>query len=186
MVRVMILLLLAGSAWLGWNYTQQEKTLEAYEAAIVPDGPIDQTIRATQVAAYKYRALQDLAANGGAKIDNSTEASVFSKIQAIAQIPQISFGGMTVSKPSAKTHREGYLDSVYHVEHRDSKEAVKRDRLANFFYKLERSHRSMKVTSIDLSLAKKAKPTEIPVDEWDVEFDVIVREEKKKGKRGRR
>lgn len=183
MVRVMILLLFAGSAWLGWNYTQQQKLLERYEAAVVPDGPIDDTIYDTQVAAYKYRQLQDLAASEGKKVDNSSEQSMFRKVQQVAQSPKIAFGGVKVSKPSSKQNREGYVDYIYRVEHNDSKENVKRDRVANFFYELERSHRSLKITGIEMRLADKVKPREIPVDLWDVEFEVTVRTEKEKKRR---
>lgn len=180
MVRVMIVLLLLGSAYLGWNYSQQKETLARYEAAIAPDGPIEEEIYSTQIAAHKFSQLQGLAGSQLKKIGDSSESSIFTQVQEVAQLPEVSMGGFSVSKPSRKSNREGFTDMIYRIEHLDTKEAVQRDRLANFFFKLERSHRSMKVTGVEVKLADRAKPTEIPADLWDVEFEVTIREEAEK------
>lgn len=179
MVRAMIVLLLLGSAFLGWRYTQQQAVLEEYEAAVVEGGSLDKAIADTQELAHKYHQLQDLAARQGTKTSDSS-SSVFQQLQSVAQIPKVAFGNLSVSKPRERTNRQGFVDATYSVEHQDSKEAVRRDRIANFFFELEQSKRRYRVTSLTLSIDGKVDDDEVPeTDEWDVKFELTERKEKK-------
>ena len=58
MVRVMIVLLLAGSAVLGWIAYKQTQEIERYETALVEGGEVDETIRSIQEKAFKYNQPQ--------------------------------------------------------------------------------------------------------------------------------
>jgi len=179
MIRVMIVLLLAGSAFLGWKYKQHEAVLARYQAALEPDGEIERRMRSTQRLAFEYAQLQRAAARSGGKIDASSNSSVFNKIQTIAQMDDVAFGSISVSEPRERENLDGYQDIKYQVEHSDSKHYVDRARLANLFYQLEQSHRSLKVTGLTIRSAPKTPaPSEIPNDEWDVDFEITLREKK--------
>lgn len=181
MIRAMILILLAGSAYLGWNYTQQKATLERYEAALAPDGEIEQLMRQTQSQAYRYAQLQKLSERGGKRIDAGDEGSVFTKVQTIAQMQNVAFGSIKVQKPRRKENVDGFVDTTYSIEHTDSKQFVDRARIANLFYQLEQSHRSLKVTGVTVKTgARNPSASEPPEDLWDVEFDLTIREKEKK------
>lgn len=181
MIRAMILLLLVGSAYLGWNYQQQQATLQRYELALQEGGEIDRLMRQTQEDAYRAAQAQKIVERGGSKLDSGDESGVFNKVQTIAQMPNVAFGSIKVSKPNKKENVDGFVDSTYRIEHADSKQFVDRARIANLFYQLEQSHRSLKITSLVVKTAtRNPSVSEPPVDEWDVEFDLTIREPEKK------
>lgn len=181
MIRAMILLLLVGSAVLGWNYKRQQATLQRYDTALQEGGEIDQAMRLTQQYAYQVAQQQKLVERGGKKLDSGDEGGIFNKVQTIAQMPNVAFGSISVSKPSRKENLDGYDDSTYRIEHQDSKQFVDRARIANLFYQVEQSHRSLKITGLTIKTAARSpSPSVPPEDQWDVEFDLTIREKEKK------
>ena len=181
MVRVMIVLLLAGSAVLGWLAYKQTQEIARYEAALAEGGEVDETIRSIQEKAFKYTSLKDREESEGMKGAADDQVSVAGYLRKKAQDPKVKWGNINVSEPDDKRNRDGYTDYTYRVSHSDGTAAVSRNHIANMFFLIERDLRRMKVTGIRLDTADtKADEHEVPADEWRVRFDVSIRERDKK------
>lgn len=184
MVRVMIVLLLAGSAVLGWIAYKQFQEIDRYEAALAEGGEVEETIRSIQEKAFKYSSLKEREESEGMKGAAKDQTEVALYLRAKAQDQFVNWGNINVGKPDEHMNRDGYQDIVYRVEHSDKDAAVSRNHIANMFYLIERDLRRMKVTSVDIEPAEKSAPHEVPEDRWKVKnFNVTIRERAEKQRR---
>ena len=181
MVRIMIVLLLLGSAFLGWNYTRQAKLLERYETELAPKGRVSVAVVATQNDAHRYASGLKQAEDEN--ISSTADEGVVLRIRKVAQGKTVLWGGIYSSKARAVQNSVGkkkYVDTVYRIKHEDNKHTVDRTRIAHLFYLLE-GLRNLHVTGIEISPSKSPKPGQIPADDWTCEFEVRQRAPKPKG-----
>lgn len=186
MVRIMIILLVLGSGYLGWRAWEQHKQIEQYEIAMADGGQVDKDIAQIQKLAFSYTNLMRMNAQEGIKGDPTEQSSISQYVREVAQRDDVQWGAVSVGSPKSSPVKIGntqYEDTTYRVEHSDSKDIVGRGNIANLFWLLERGSTKLKVTRIEVTPANKAKENEIPDDEWDVEFDVTVR--RPVGKKGK-
>lgn len=182
MVRAMIVLLLLGSCFLGWNYMRQAKILETYEKTLAPGDDVEGYVTQTQARAHDYALALKQAEDEN--VDATRDEGVILRIRKVAQSDSVKWGGLYKSKERTKGQTvdgKKYEDTTYSIRHEDNKHTVSRQRIAHLFYLLE-GLRNLHVTRIDISQAKAPKPGDIPVDEWKCDFDVVERKPVKKNR----
>lgn len=176
MVRIMIVLLLLGSAFLGWKVYEQREEIKTYEAAMAPGGQVEKDIKMIQSLAFSYTGLNKAKEQEGIKGDVTDQSSIAEYVRRLCQGDNVQWGSVSVGKAKDRDNVKGYVDYSYQIEHSDKDDAVRRGNIANLFWLLERGSSKLKVTDIKLDPAGKRKPPhEIPEDLWNVEFDVTVR-----------
>lgn len=179
MVRIMIILLLAGSGYLGWSAMEQQKTIDRYEAALEPDGQVERLARSILTRAHNYTRDKERSAKEGLKGDGADSVNTY--VFEIAARNQVQWGNPKISKPRSAENMQGYEDSIYKITPAEKSAEFDRNRIANFFYLLEAESRKLRISNIDLRLAEKnIKPHDIPNDRWSVDVTVVMRERKKK------
>lgn len=183
MVRIMIVLLLLGSAFLGWRAYTQDKEIKRYEAALAPGGEVDATIEKIQKKAFLYTSYTERQLNEGMKGASDDQDSVDTYLRRKAQGDRVEWGNIKIDKPKPQYNREGYVDYTYRVTHQDGKMRVSKKRIANMLFTIERDSRKMKVTRLSVRTGDSYKDEDIPEDSWRVDFDVSLRERNKKRKR---
>ena len=174
----MIVLLLAGSAFLGWRAMQQQKTIDRYEAAMAPDGEVEQLAQRILKRAHTYSQYKERSAKEGVKGDGADRVNSY--IFEIAARRNVIWGNPKIGKPRESRPLTGFTDSVYSITPAEKNASAGRNQIANFFFLLEDESRKLKITNIDLRLAtKNVKPHEIPPDLWAVDLSVTMRERSK-------
>lgn len=179
----MIVLLLLGSGVVGWLVWERQKEIQAYELAMAEGGEVEQLMIKAVKRARKYTNDKKREASEGIKGSLDDEESVPSYIRSTAQDSYVRWGAVTIGKPKPKDNVKGFDDVVYSVKQSDKDDTVMRGKIANLFYKLETLSRKLKVTDIDLRLGDNVKDEEVPVDEYNVDFEVTVRKKKDEKKR---
>jgi len=175
MVRIMIILLLAGSAFLGWRAMQQQTVIDRYEAAIAEGGDVERRAKSILENAHRYTALKERSAKEGMKGRGTN--SVSSYVREIAQRRNVLWGAIKIGRPQERTQLAGYDDMIYKITPQEKNAYFDRSRIANFLYLLEQESRKLRVTNIDVRLSEKSiKPHEIPQDQWVVDVTVTTRE----------
>ena len=178
MIRIMIGLLLAGSAFLGWQATQQRETIARYEAAVAEGGAAEKLAQRILRSAFSYTQYKERSAKEGVKGDGADQVNSY--IFAIAANPKVLWGNPKIEKPRDSSPLPGYTDLTYKITPAEKDAWFDRARIANFFYLLESRSRKLRITSIDLRTAeKKVKPHEVPEDRWAVDLSVTMRERSK-------
>ncbi len=178
MIRIMIGLLLAGSAFLGWQAMQQRETIARYEAAVAEGGDAERLAQRILRSAFSYTQYKERSAKEGVKGDGADQVNSY--IFAVAADPNVLWGNPKIEKPRETSPLSGYTDLVYKIRPAENNAWFDRARIANFFYLLESRSRKLRITNIDLRTAdKKVKPHEIPEDRWFVELSVTMRERSK-------
>jgi len=175
MVRIMIVLLVLGSCFLGWKVLEQREEISLYEAAMAPGGQVEQDMTVIQDAAYKYTSRKKLKEQEGIKGDVTDQGSIAEYVRRLCQGDNVQWGAVSIGKARDAANLKGYTDFTYKVDHSDKKDAVGRGNIANLFWLLERGSSKLKVTKIQIDAVGKAKPHEIPEDSWNVGFEVTVR-----------
>ncbi|MEC8496092.1 MAG: hypothetical protein VXZ39_14270 [Planctomycetota bacterium] len=175
MVRIMIVLLVLGSSFLGWKVLEQREEISLYESAMAPGGQVEQDMTVIQDAAYKYTSRNKLKEQEGIKGDITDQGSIAEYVRRLCQGDNVQWGAVSIGKARDAPNLKGYTDFTYTVEHSDKKDAVGRGNIANLFWLLERGSSKLKVTEIHIDAAGKSKPHEIPEDSWNVDFEVTVR-----------
>ena len=179
MVRIMIVLLLGASAWLGWNYTKQEAALERYERELSPGGAIERSVTKTHEAAFAYeRDLKAVVKDG---LNLSDKDSTELKILKVLQNENVQWGGVDIMSSSKLANGKTVENTVYKIIHKDrNKKTIRRSVFANLGYILQTEHPNLPITKIDLEVSGKSAPHEIPADNWTCSFDVTERKTLKK------
>lgn len=182
MIRIMIGLLFAGSAFLGWRAMQQQEVIDRYEAAIAEGGQAEQLAQNILKRAYLYSAYKERSAKEGVKGDGADQVNSY--IFEIAARRQVLWGNPKIEKPGESRPLAGYKDVTYNVRPAEKNTWFDRNRIANFFYLLESESRKLRITGIDLKAAQKnLKPHEIPEDRWIVDLKVTMRERDDRARR---
>ena len=70
MIRIMIGLLLAGSAFLGWQATQQRETIARYEAAVAEGGAAEKLAQRILRSAFSYTQYKERSAKDSAPLQH--------------------------------------------------------------------------------------------------------------------
>lgn len=175
MVRIMIVLLLAGSAVLGWLGYQQQKVIDRYEAAVQEGGEVETLAEDILKRGFQYTAYKERSAKEGVKGNGADSVQTY--VYEIARRRAVLWGNPTISKPRTTGNLKGYSDTNYAVSSKEKGVAFERAQIANFFYLIEQESRKMRVTSLDVRCAStKTKPHEIPEDRWTADFTLCVRE----------
>jgi hypothetical protein len=97
MIRIMIGLLLAGSAFLGWQATQQRETIARYEAAVAEGGAAEKLAQRILRSAFSYTQYKERSAKEGVKGDGADQVNSY--IFAIAANPKVLWGNPKIEKP---------------------------------------------------------------------------------------
>ncbi len=178
MIRIMIGLLLAGSAFLGWQAMQQRETIARYEAAVSEGGEAEQIAQRILRNAYSYTQYKERSEKEGVKGDGADQVNSY--IFAIAADPDVLWGNPKIEKPREQERLKGYTDHIYSIKPAESNAWFDRARIANFFFLLEKKSRKLRITSILLRAAQKNLDAhEIPEDRWYVDLKVTMRERAK-------
>lgn len=180
MVRIMIVVLLLGSAVLGWLAWENSAEIKRYEEALRPNGVVEKTVEQIQKNAFLYTQYKERAAIEGIKGDGGDD-SIAGYVRGQAQDSHVLWGGVSVGagKPKdTKIDKKTYLDTRYRVEAQEKDRAYSRNQIANFFYLLERDSLKMKITDLTIKSSGKTQAHEIPQDQYDVDFTVTVRTRK--------
>lgn len=175
MVRIMIVLLVLGSGFLGWKVYEQREEIKTYESAMAPGGQVESDITTIQKAAFNYTSRNELKKQEGIEGDVTEQASVAGYVRALCQGDNVQWGAVKIGKARDSNNLKGYTDYTYQVDHSDKNDAVGRGNIANLFWLLERGSSVLKVTEVHIDAVGKSKPHEIPEDLWNVEFEVTVR-----------
>lgn len=178
MVRIMIVALLIGSAFLGWRAWEQQGEINRYEEALKPNGLVEKTVERIQRKAYQYTQYKERSATEGVK-GAGDEGSIAEYVRGHAQGAKVQWGGVKIGKAKEKIAsigKKSYKDTSYKVTAQEKDQTYDRHRIANLFYLLEKESRKVKITDINLSTAGKTLSHEIPNDAYDVDFTLTVRE----------
>lgn len=178
MVRIMIVALLIGSAFLGWRAWEQHGEIKRYEEALKPNGFVEKTVESIQSRAYQYTQYKERSAAEGVKGSGDVD-SISGFVRKHAQGANVQWGGVKVGKAKEKistVNKKSYKDTSYKVTPQEKDQTYDRHRIANLFYLLESKSRKLKITDIDISVAGKTLAHEIPADAYDVDFTLTVRE----------
>ena len=185
MVRIMIVALLLGSIFLGWRAWNQNAEIQRYEEALAPGGLVEETVEDIQRMAFQYTQYKERAATEGVK-GSGDEGSIAEYVRGHAQGSKVQWGGVKIGAAKARTTSVGskqYKDTTYKVTPQEKDQTYDRHRIANLFYLLEKESRKLKITAIDIKVADKTLPHEIPNDAYDVDFSLTVRERAEKKKK---
>ncbi|MFT6109837.1 MAG: hypothetical protein ACJA2W_002760 [Planctomycetota bacterium] len=180
MVRIMIVALLLGSAFLGWRAWEQHGEINRYEAALAPKGLVEKTVERIQKKAFIYTQYKERSANEGIKGGSDT-GSIAKYIREHAQDSRVLWGGVSIGaakEKGATVGKKNYTDTSYKITPQEKDQSHNRQRIANFFYLLEKDSRKLKITDLEFRSAGKSKPEEVPNDLYDVELTLTVRERK--------
>ncbi len=178
MVRIMIIALLIGSAFLGWRAWEQQSEINYYEDALKPNGLVEKTVESIQSRAYMYTQYKERSVNEGVK-GAGDEDSISVYVRKHAQGDKVRWGGVKVGKAKESivtVGKKSYKDTSYKMTPQEKDQTYDRHRIANLFYLLEKESRKVRVTDIDIKVAGKTLPHEIPSDAYDVDFTLTVRE----------
>jgi len=175
MVRIMIVLLVLGSAFLGWTAYKQHQRILYLRSALAPDGFVPRTVASIQQNAENYANYKDRAATDQLKDD---DPSVY--IRGLAGHPNINIGRVEVAWKGSEVGR-GISQNDYRIEPTDAKATFDRRNIANFLYKLEEDSRRVKVTFVSLTPATKVEEGGRPQDLWRMTAAISTRERKATG-----
>lgn len=179
----MIVLLLLGSGVVGWLVWERQQEIQAYESAMAEGGEVEFNMVKIVNAAREWSTSKKSLDAEGIKGNLDDEEAVPTYIRGIGQDSYVRWGGVTIGKPKAKDNVKGFDDVVYTVKQSDKDDAVSRNKIANLFYQLESKSRKLKVTDIDIRLSDSVKDEEIPVDLYNVDFEVSIRKRDPKKKK---
>jgi hypothetical protein len=177
MVRIMIVLLVLGSGFLGWTAFKQQQRIEFLRAALAPNGLVPKTVASIQQNAETYANYKDRAASDQLK---DQDPAVY--IRGLAGHPNINIGRVDVNMAEVEAGR-GISQRNYRIEPNDAKATFDRRNIANFLYKLEEDSRRVKVTSIELNQPGKVDEGGRPGDLWRLKATISMRERKATGPR---
>ena len=172
MVRIMIVLLVLGSGFLGWTAYKQDQRLDYLRKALAKGGLVPKTAANIQQNSENYAMYKDRAASDGLK---DADPGVY--IQSAASNPNVNIGRVDYT-PGSKEHSRGIVDRTFRIEPNDRKAQFPRLNIANFLYKLEEDSRRVKVTMVDLSPSTKVGEGERPQDLWKLTAEISIRERK--------
>lgn len=175
MVRIMIILLVLGSCFLGWTAYRQHQRIQYLRSALAPDGLVSKTAASIQHNAERYADLKDRAASDLLKDE---DPAVY--IRELAGHPNINIGRIDVSSAEVEAGR-GITQRNYRIKPSDPKQTFDRRNIANFLYKLEEDSRRVKVTYIKLDPASKVEEGGRPQDLWRMETAISIRDRKATG-----
>ena len=178
MVRIMIALLLVGSAVLGYLVMGQRKVIDELSAALEPGGEIESLAEDILGYSHLYTAYKERSAREGVK-DND-EKGVQTYVREIALRPRVLWGNVRIPNPTERQRVQGYNDRAYRLTPQEKGASFDRNRIANFLYLLEYESRKLRVTNIDLKVAERIDKHEVPKDRWAVDVTVTMRERVKK------
>ena len=177
MVRIMIVLLLAGSAVLGYLVLEQRKVLGRFDAALARGGDVERLSEEVLQRGYQYSQYKERSAREGVK--GSGDDSVATYVYEIAARNAVLWGNPNITKPRSSTQLTGYTDTTYSIDPKEKDAWFDRARIANFFFLLESESRRMRITNIDLRPAQRnVAPHEVPEDRWTVDFQLTLRDRK--------
>jgi hypothetical protein len=175
MVRIMIVLLVLGSGFLGWTAYKQHQRIQFLRSALAPGGLVPKTVANIQQNAENYATYKDRAASDQLKDD---DPSVY--IRGLAGHRNINIGRVDVDKKEIEAGR-GISQFNYTIEPNDAKMTFDRRNIANFLYKLEEDSRRVKVTMVNLTPATKVEEGGRPQDLWRMTAAISMRERKATG-----
>jgi hypothetical protein len=175
MVRIMIVLLVLGSGFLGWTAYKQHQRIQFLRAALAPNGIVPKTVASIQQNAEEYALYKDRAAS-----DQLKDQDPASYIRGLAGHPNINIGRLELDRTEDEPAR-GINQLNYRIEPNDSKTTFDRRNIANFLYKLEEDSRRVKVTYIEMNPATKIDEGARPQDTWRMKATISMRERKATG-----
>jgi len=175
MVRIMIVLLVLGSLFLGWTAYKQQQRIQYLRSALAPDGLVPKTVASIQQNAENYANYKDRAAS-----DQLRDQDPAVYIRGLAGHPNINIGRVDVNMSEVEAGK-GVNQRTFRIEPNDAKATFDRRNIANFLYKLEEDSRRVKVTYIELNPATKIEEGGRPQDLWRMTAAISMRERKATG-----
>jgi hypothetical protein len=177
LARLIIILSIPGSIYLGWAGNQQREALEELRPSF---GKVAIMLREVQEMA-KLNSKLERDIKGDQYLGKDSLASY---VLYCADHRSVSIGAVktTPNRPSAAG---GVLDKQMTIRPADPKRAFTHAQIAAFLYRLEADSNQVKVTSVQYRLlGKGVKNDDIPADEWT--FDITVTNRVKAAAKARR
>lgn len=171
----MIVLLVLGSAYLGWMAYGQRQTLNTLRANLAQGGLVPKTVAEIQQSAelytlYKDRGASDALLKGG--------EDMLSYINQIASHQHVNVGRVDIDPARESDIGKDVSERTYRVTPNDQKATFGRLNIANFLFKLEEDSPRVKVTQIEIKPKDNPKVGERPQDEWQLKLSVSKRSRK--------
>jgi len=172
LARTIILLAVLGSAFLGYSNFKGRAKLEHLETSLATTVP--RTVANIQILSQQYSKLISVRDKEGLSRNDSPESYIRGKAdEKGAEL------GLVDITPSSSEFGKGVEDEKYRVKPLDKNAEYTRDQIAYFMWKLEEGSRRLKITDIDLQLAKRKglKNRDIPEDLWTFSIQTTTRQE---------
>lgn len=158
----------------GWQLYSKRVELEE---ALAPNGRVENLCRKIQGLGKEYTKLRkDL---GGENLKAQDDMTTY--ITRRAADPRVQLGSVIVVPTQPIETQKDVIDFKYTIKPQSSDKGQPRDRIANFFYKLESDSRRLRVTNIHMWQEQRLKEWEVGNDlwKWDVEVTTRQKEEPK-------
>lgn len=168
LARVIILLGLLGSAYLGWIGLERHQEVSALRETFrlqVPKLAMDHQ----ELSLLNSKLARDI--KGDQFIGNESPESY---VRYCADNPAVQLGEVTTDL-SSRPGPSGTIDNKITIRPVDAKKAFTHAQVAAFLYRLEADSNQIKVTNLTYRLQGKVKPDEIPGDAWTFEATITNR-----------
>lgn len=158
----------------GWSLYSKRAGLEA---SLAPDGRVERSVRSIQGLGKQYSKLKkDL---GGENLRGQDDMATYLATRAVDARVAL---GSVISTPQNPPFevQKGVFDYKYGIKPQPQSASTDkgqpRDRIVNYFYKLESDSRRVRVTFIHMWQDQKLKEWEVGNDQWKWEAAVTTRE----------
>jgi hypothetical protein len=165
--RAVILLCLTGSLVLGWLVFQRTRRLAEVQGELAQ---VPELLRDIQTKAFQLDALQ--VRQTTEKFKGQQNAETYIRDTGADDLANM---GQLDITPQSRPSIAGVEDRIYKIKPSVKSRDYGRGNIGNFLYLLEKNSHRVKVTSINLTPAKKVKPGEIGDDRWTFEAEVMSR-----------
>ena len=174
LARVIILVSLAGTFFLGWAGWQSHGELSDLREALEYQAP--KVVNDIQQAALRHTELtRSVEGDGLARVGSPQSYIRKCKDHRLVQVGDVDIDERTVENLPAK----GIVDSMYTIKPVDKKRAFTTSTIASFMYRLEADSRQVKVTDLTVEqVGRRLKPSEVPPDEWTWQAVITSRQKK--------
>lgn len=169
LARVIILLSVVGSAYLGWAAYEKHQEVSFLRSTFAVQVPkLAKEIQ--ELSLLNSKLEKDIKGDQFISTDSPE-----SYVRRCADNPSVAIGDV-VADPTSRPGPNGTTDNKITIRPSDSKKAFTHSQIAAFLYRLEADSNQIKVTNLSYRLlGKGVKPDEIPKDEWTFEATITNR-----------
>jgi hypothetical protein len=161
-----------GALALGASGWQLYSKRTEFEEALAPNGRVEAQCKRIQGLGKEYtKAHKDL---GGENLKAQDDMTTY--ITRRAADPRVQLGSVKVIPQQKSEIQKDVWDFKYGIKPQSEDKGQPRDRIANYFYKLESDSRRLRVTNIHMWQEQRLKEWEVGNDLWKWECEVTTRQ----------